>query len=172
MKSDYLEAGRFGAPHGVKGDLRAECWCDSVEVLKKLHTLYIKTASAWIPLKVSRCVPYKDQTLIHVEGYDTPEKSSALKNKIFHAARADLPALPEGRFYIADLLGLPVTDADTGRQYGVLKDVSDGAASQLYEIETPEKKTVYLPVVPQFVVRIDPDEAIFVRPVKGLFDEI
>lgn len=170
MKNEYLEAGKFCGTHGVKGDIKAECWCDDVKVLTGLHTVFLKTAAGYRELKTERCVPFKDLVLMHIAGYDTPEDAAALKNKIFYAKREDIP-LPEGRFFIADLLGLDVFDEDSKEKYGVLTDVLDGAASQLYEIRTPGQKTVYLPVVPQFVIRIDPETGIFIRPVKGLFDE-
>ena len=170
MKSAYLEAGKFCGTHGVKGDLKAECWCDSVEVLSKLKTVYLKSAAGMRALNVTRCVPFKDLALMHIEGYGDPESAAVLKNKVFYARREDLP-LPEGSYFIADLIGLPVTDADDGRVYGTIADVLDGAASQLYEIRTPDGRTVYLPVVPAFIVKIDPDGGVLVRPVKGLFDE-
>jgi len=67
--------------------------------------------------------------------------------------------------------GLPVVDADSGKEYGILKNVNNGAAGQLYEIET-ENGMVLLPVVPQFVKEVDPDKGIFVTPIPGFFDEI
>ena len=171
MRNEYLEAGRFCSTHGIRGDLRAECWCDSLEVLTGLRRLYLRTSDGMKALDVRKCVPFKDLVLINIEGYDTPEEASVLKNKVFFAKREDLP-LPEGSFFIADLLGAKVFDADTGLEYGVLSDVTDGAASQLYEVKMPNGKTALVPVVPQILVRIDPDEGIAVRPVKGLFDEI
>ena len=117
-----------------------------------------------------RCVPFKDLALLHIEGYEDPEHAAALKNKIFYAKREDIP-LPKGSYFIADLIGTEVYDADSGRLYGRVNDVIDGAASQLYEIGTPEGKTVYLPVVPAFVIEVEPGIRITVRPVKGLFDE-
>ena len=63
-------------------------------------------------------------------------------------------------------------DADTGRIYGEIADVSENAASQLYEVKTPEGKTVYLPAVKEFIAEIDMERGVGIRPVKGLFDEI
>ncbi len=174
MKNEYLEAGRFNGVHGVNGDLKAECWCDNLGVLRNLKTIYIDAntpdKNQKVALKVIRCVPYKDLALIRVEGYDGPEKSKALKNRIFYAQRADIP-LEDGCFFIADLIGLRVYDVDTGREYGRVADVSDNAASRLYEIRTEEGKTVYLPAIPRFIVETDLERGIGIRPVKGLFDE-
>ena len=116
-------------------------------------------------------MPYRDLALLHIEGYENPEDASVLKNRVFFAKREDLP-LEEGSFFIADLLGLRVYDADTGRIYGEIADVSENAASQLYEVKTPEGKTVYLPAVKEFIAEIDMERGVGIRPVKGWFDEI
>lgn len=171
MKKDYLEAGRFTSTHGVKGDIKAECWCDDLDVLKCLKKVYLKTKEGYTPLKVTRCVPYKDLALMHIEGYESPEAGAPLKNRVFFAAREDLP-LEEGSYFIADMIGLEVYDADNGRVYGKLQDVTDNAASQLYLVDVGQGKIVYLPAVPEFIVDIDLEKGIAVRPVKGLFDEI
>lgn len=171
MKNAYLEAGRFTSTHGVKGDIKAECWCDDISVLKQLKTLYLKGREGYTPLKVVRCVPYRDLALMHLEGYESPEAGAPLKNRVFYAAREDLP-LEEGSFFIADLIGLEVYDVDSGRKYGLLKDVTDNAASQLYLVDVGQGKIVYLPAVPEFVIEMDLEKGIGVRPVKGLFDEI
>ena len=170
MKNAYLEAGRFNGTHGVKGALKAECWCDSFDVLASLKTVYLDK-NGKRALRVTRCVPYQDKALMFFEGYDSPEAAGVLKNRVFYAAREDLP-LPEGSWFLADLIGMRVYDADSGRDYGKVRDVSENAASMLYEIEDVNGKTVYLPDVPEFVISIDEEKGIAVRPVKGLFDEI
>lgn len=133
--------------------------------------MYLKEKNGYRALRIRRCVPYRDLALLHIEGYENPEDASVLKNRVFFAKREDLP-LEEGSFFIADLLGLRVYDADTGRIYGEIADVSENAASQLYEVKTPEGKTVYLPAVKEFIAEIDMERGVGIRPVKGLFDEI
>ena len=41
MKNEYLEAGRFNGTHGIKGDIKAECWCDDFSVLRNLTMVYL-----------------------------------------------------------------------------------------------------------------------------------
>ena len=85
-----------------------------------------------------------------------------------YAARNDLP-VPEGAHFIADLIGLPVIDADTGREYGVLTDVFNAGASDIYCIATPDGERM-MPAVPEFVISVDIESAIPVRPKGGMFD--
>ena len=168
---EYLEAGRFNGTHGIKGDIKAEDWCDDLSVLLNLKRIFVKEKGEnYKELRVTRAVRYQSLALLHLEDFDTPEASAILKNRTFYAKREDLP-LPDGSYFIADILGLPVYDTDTGRVYGTLDEVSDNAASQLYHVKTATG-TVYLPAVPEFIIGIDFEKGIAVRPVKGLFDEI
>ena len=84
------------------------------------------------------------------------------------AAREDLP-VEEGSFFIADLIGLPVKHADTGALLGKLIDVNTANARDLYVVRN-QKGEFYIPVVPEFITEIDPDDAIYVRPIPGLIE--
>ena len=152
----------------VKGDIKAECWCDDLDVLKCLKKVYLKTKEGYTPLKVTRCVPYKDLALMHIEGYESPEAGALLKNRVFFAAREDLP-LEEGSYFIADMIGLPVVDFDTGRVYGEISDVRDGVRYKLYTVKT-DSSEVILPGVDEFIKEITEERGLLVRPIPGFFD--
>ncbi|MBE6638405.1 MAG: 16S rRNA processing protein RimM [Ruminococcaceae bacterium] len=170
-RAEYLEAGKIVNTHGVRGDVKSECWCDDLSVMTKdLSVLYRKKGKEYIPFKITKASPFKGMVLLHFEGIDSFEDANSLRGEIVYAKREDLPLEP-GAYFIADILGLPVVDADSGKEYGILKNVNNGAAGQLYEIET-ENGMVLLPVVPQFVKEVDPDKGIFVTPIPGFFDEI
>ena len=59
--------------------------------------------------------------------------------------------------------------ADSGEILGELIQVDQRAHGDLYTVKTPTGEAL-LPAVPQFVIRIDPEEAVFVRPIPGLLD--
>ena len=101
-------------------------------------------------------------------GYSGNAETISLAS-FLHAAR-DIP-IPPGGALIADMLDLPVIDADSGRVYGRLQDVQPSPAADLYEIRTPGGQTVLLPAVPAFLDRIDIDTGIYIRPIAGFFEE-
>ena len=105
-----------------------------------------------------------------LEGIESREAAVALRGQVLYAARADIP-VPEGGALIADMIGLSVMDADTGRVYGVLHDVTPAPAADLYDIKTPSGAHVLLPAVPAFLDRIDLDNGIYIRPIPGFFEE-
>ena len=66
-----------------------------------------------------------DRVLMGLEGVDTREAAQALKNTVLYLKREDIP-VPKGAMLIADMIGLPVVDFDTGKVYGEISDVKDG----------------------------------------------
>lgn len=165
----YLEAGRITNTHGIRGDIKVDVWCDDYETFHSLSVLYLEEGGEYKPRRVTKNSPYKGQALIHLSGLDTVEAAEVYKGRRVFAARADLH-LPEDRVFIADIIGLPVTDAVSGECYGTLRDVIDGGAGQLYEISRPDGSIAYLPAIKEFIDRIEDETAVFVRPPEGLFE--
>ena len=87
---------------------------------------------------------------------------------MLYAAREDIP-IEDGAYFIADLIGLPVKHADTGEVIGTLTQVDSRGYADLYTVKTAEGEAL-VPAVPQFVPQIDPDDAVYVRPIPGLLD--
>ena len=168
MKNLYLECGKIINTHGVVGALKLESWCDSPAVLASLSHVYFKKGEAYTKVKVKKASVFKRFVIATLEGIDSIDKAAALKETVIYAAREDL-ALEEGQHFIADLVGLPVIDADSGREYGILDDVINTGASDIYVIKTPDGERM-MPAVPEFVKEIDTDKGIFVCPIEGMFD--
>lgn len=164
----YLEAGKIINTHGVCGEVKLEHWCDSPEVLAGLKTLYFKKDGGFLPRAVTSASVFKQFVIAKLEGIDAIEDALKLKNSVIYADRRDIP-LKEGAHLVSDLIGLGVFDADTGERCGTLTAVLDGAASQLYEVDTG-RGTALIPVVAEFVRRVDPAAGIFIKPIEGLLE--
>lgn len=170
MKTAFLEAGKIVNTHGVNGDLKIDSWCDTPEIFCSLTRLYLSENGEYRLLTPRKSSPFKGMALCHFDGIDSMEEANRLKNRTVYARREDIP-LPEGAVFTADLLGLPVIDADSGKVYGTIADVQKGAASELYEIKT-EKGTVLFPAVREFVSKIDTENGVYIRPIGGFFDAL
>lgn len=166
----YLQIGKIVNTHGFRGDVKVQSWCDDPEVVTELDVIYRKKGNDLIPVNVQKASVHKGMVLIKLEGIDDFDKANALREEVVYADRDDI-VREEGSFFIADLKGLNVIDADNGRVYGRLKDVIQYGIHDIYEIKT-EKGEVLIPAVKEFVVRISLEEGIFVRPIEGMFDEV
>ncbi len=171
MKLEYLECGKLLAPHGIAGGMKMECWCDSPAVAVRLPALYFKKGEGqYEAKKLLRASPYGKGILVFLEGVSSPEEAARLRMQTVYAKREDL-AKDEKTVFLAELIGLSVIDADTGRIYGTLKEVDTSRKTTLYIVET-EGGEVMLPAVDEFIKEVDVGSHILVRPIPGLFDEV
>ena len=105
-----------------------------------------------------------------LEGVTSAQEASVLRGRVLYLNRADVQ-LPEGSYFIQDLIGLRVLDADSGAEYGVLSDVSATGANDVYHIRTPQGERL-IPAVPSVVIDTDVADGVMkIRPIKGMFDD-
>ena len=171
MKLEYLPCGKIINTHGFRGTVKLESWCDSPAILSALKTVWFLENGSYRPCRVLHASVFKQFVLMDLEGVETEDAANRLRDTEVFAARGDLP-LAEGSFFISDLLGLPVKHADTKETLGTLADVNTSGVRDLYVVKT-EKGEFLIPAVPEFIVEIDADDAIYLRPIPGLLgDEV
>lgn len=171
MKLEYLECGRILAPHGVRGAVRIETWCDSPAVAAALPSLYLRGKEGqYTGRRLLHASVHKGGLLATMEGLTSPEEAATLRGTVVYARRADLD--PEGkRVFLAEVCGLAVLHAETGEELGRVREVDTSRKTTLYVIDTPRGE-VLLPDVPEFIKEIDIERGLFVLPIPGMFDEI
>ena len=167
-KQQFLEIGEVVSTHGVAGEMRVQPWCDSAADFCRLKVLYGDAAGTQKLQVKSR--PHQRIVLVKMVGVQTVQDAAAWRGRILYAAREDMP-LPAGRYFIQDLIGLPVKDADNDTVYGTVTGVSNNGAGDIYHMRTPAGDEVLIPAIPDIVMRVDIDGGeIRIRPMEGLFD--
>lgn len=169
MLKKYLEVGQIVSTHGIKGEVRINPWCDSPEFLKKLKTLYFdKNGEKAVKVVSSRV--HGNLVLASLEGVDTVEEASKLKNKVVYMNRDDA-RIGKNKFFIQDLIDCKVYDADDGRLYGTISDVSQTGANDVWHIECDGKEYL-IPAIPDVIIDTDVEnETVKIRPLRGIFDD-
>ena len=167
-KSAYLECGKIINTHGCHGGVKLECWCDTPQILASMKRIYKKTDVGMQPLRVRHASVFRQYVLMELEGIADMDAAMALKNTVVYAAREDF-SLEEGAYFLADLEGLDVIDADSGEILGTLKETINRGATDLYVVETKHGERM-IPVVPEFVISVDIENGIYVRPIPGMLD--
>ena len=168
MLKQYLEAGKIVGTHGVRGEMRVECWCNTPAFLSKFKTLYLDEGKS--PLSVT-CRPHKSIVLLTVKGVSSIEEADAYRGRILYIDRADVH-LSKGEHFVQDIIGLRVTDADTDEVYGTVTDVLKTGSNDVYEMRGTDNKLYYIPVIPDIIDRLDFEAgAAYIHPMKGLFDD-
>lgn len=164
----FLEIGEVVGTHGIAGELRVQPWCDSAAVFCKLKTLYTDSEGKEKIKVKSR--PHQRIVLVKVEGVNDATAAAGWRGRVLYVDRRDLK-LPAGRYFICDLIGLPVKDVDTGEVYGTVADVTNTGASDIYHMETADGRRILIPAIPDIVLSVQPEgEGIVIRVMEGLFD--
>ena len=159
----YLEAGKVVTTHGVRGEMKLELWCDGVAFLKKVGRLYT-TPQGGRCYKITSIRPQGQMALLQLEGVSDMDAARALRGQVFYFDRDDA-TLPAGKWYVADLIGCEVRDADTGKVYGVVTSVAS-------TVKTPGGKEYMFPGVDAFLKERNPPEGyLLVTPIPGLLDD-
>lgn len=169
MKNEYLECGQITRAHGINGAMLINHFCDSYEVFAELKRLFIKKDGEYVSYKVKKCSPYKNSAMVILGGIETPEEVTKLRLEYVYAHRNDI-LKGEDDFFIVDLIGLEVIDANTNEVYGVLKDVTNQGAQDLYVVSRENKSDAYIPAIPEFVKEISLEKGIFITPIEGMLD--
>lgn len=149
MKHRFLEVGEIVNTHGVKGEVKIMPWADSPEFLCQFDTLYMDGK----PVRLRSVRTNKTLVLASLEGVDTVEAAMRLKGKVLSIDRTGV-VLPEGRHFLADLMGLTVLDAATGEELGVIQDILTPPAHEVYVVGGKGKEYM-IPAVDAFLAEIN-----------------
>ncbi len=169
MIKEYLELGQIVGTHGVRGELRFNPWADSPEFAAKFKTLYTDANGSNSVKVISRV--HGNVVLMKMDGIDTVEKAASLKNKILFMKRSDAK-LPDGTWFVQELIGCHVFDADNATEYGILTDVSETGANDVWHITDANGIEYLLPAIKQVIVETDvAADRILIRPMKGIFED-
>ena len=169
MIKDYLEIGKITSTHGIRGEMRVQPWCDSPEFMKSFKVLYLDKKGEK-PLKV-KCRANGNMALVKAEGIDTVEEANKYRNRILYMKRSDA-VLPDGFYFLQELFDCRVIDADDeSKQYGILTDVSQTGANDVWHIKSESGEEYLIPAIPPVVIDVDVAGGIIkIRPLRGIFD--
>lgn len=159
--------GKIVAPHGVRGDIRIMPLTDRPEQFLNLSYLLLEDGRQ-LTVKAARF--HKRMVLVSTKEITTMNDAELLRDKKILIRAEDLPPLEEGRFYVADLIGLPVFDED-GKQLGTFKDSITTGSNDVYIIAVPGGKDLLIPALKIYVREINLQEKRIVVKLPEWTDE-
>lgn len=166
----YLETGKVVGTHGIRGEMRVQPWSDTPEFVTRFSVLYLDDQGQ-NKLNISASRVHGNLVLLKVEGIDDINSASLYRNKILYMDRNDCE-LEEGSYFYQDLIGCNVVDANDGRLYGKLSDISETGANDVWHILASNQKEYLIPVIEDVVLAVDTAERLIkIRPLKGIFED-
>ncbi|WP_139904543.1 ribosome maturation factor RimM [Clostridium thermarum] len=157
---DELTIGQIINTHGVKGEIKVHPLTDDIKRFKKLKYVLLdgeEKKVIWVKLQ-------NDKAILKLEGIATMEEAEKLKNKYIKVKRKDAAKLPEGRYFVVDIIGCKVSDTN-GKYIGEVKEVIFTGSNDVYWVKG--EKDVLVPVIESVVKDIDVENAsIIIEPVE------
>jgi 16S rRNA processing protein RimM len=154
-ESVYLAIGFLRRPHGVTGEVIMDLHTDFPDRIQPGRKVYI--GGKYEVFTVDSVRAHGTALLVRLRGYDLPETAGRFRNQWMYVKSAEVPALPEGQYYKHELIGLTVLTG-TGEKLGVLNEVLETGANDVYILKADDGKEILLPAIPDVILEIKMEE--------------
>lgn len=156
---EYITVGQIINTHGLKGEIKIYPLTDDIKRFKKLKNVYIDNKET----KITWCKLQSDKIILKLEGIDTIEAAQKLKEKYIEIKREDAVKLPEGRYFITDIMECTVFD-ETGKELGKVANVIQTGSNDVYSVKGKDED-ILIPALKSIVTKIDiENQTIVIKP--------
>ena len=163
---EKIKIGKIVNAVGLKGEVKVYNYSDSTDIYIGTKAIYDEE----VLRRVKAVREQKNMVVLSLEGIENRDDAEKAKGRELYVTEKDLPKLPKGQYYIRDLIGMDVVQ-DDGSHLGVMTDVIQNTAQDVFEVETEEGKEVLIPRVPDFVLKIDDKKRVItVHLIEGMLD--
>ena len=156
---DFITIGKIVNVHGVKGEVKVLPDTDDVNRFRKLKSVLLLSGDTRRKVEVKDVKFTNKFVILKLEGIDDRDTADRMRGIELQVERKDAIKLPEGRYFIGDLMGCKVLEED-GSLLGTITDVFLGQSNDTYNVECENGKTILIPVLPDVVLDVDVEAAV------------
>ena len=149
-----FKVGIVTSPHGVRGEMKVFPTTDDARRFKRLKEVIADTGKERITLEIEGVKFFKNLVIIKFRGIDSCDEAEKYRKTSLLVSRENAVRLSRDEYFIADLIGLTVQNEE-GSEIGVLKDVMETGANDVYVIELHDGRELLLPAIRQCVLQVD-----------------
>ena len=169
MKKDFLSVGKIVGTHGVRGMVRIQPWCDTPEFLCGFKTVYLDEKGE-NKLSLVSPKPHGNVVISTIKNVNSIDEAEKLRNKVLYIKRDDAK-LNDEQYFIDELIGCKAFDVESNELLGVVSDVSQTGANDVWHIKKGDKEYL-IPCIDEVVISVDVENnTVIIKQMKGLFDD-
>ena len=158
-----FQVGVITSPHGVVGEVNVFPTTDDPRRFKRLKEVILVQGKTERNVKIESVKFFKQMVILKLAGFDDRDAVEKLRNCSLFVERENAVRLQKDEYFIADLMGLKVLDDDKdGEEIGILEDVMETGANDVYVIRLADGRELLLPAIKQCVVDVNVEEG-FIR---------
>lgn len=167
---ELLQVGVIASTHGIKGEVKVFPTTDDSNRFKKLKEVILDTGKEQITLKIEGVKFFKQFVILKFEDIDDINEIEKYKGKSLLVTRENAVPLMENEYFIADLIGLTIMDEED-KEFGILKDVLQTGANDVYVIEMKLGGEVLVPAIKECILNVDLEKKTMkIHLLEGLLD--
>ena len=170
-----ITIGQISKVRGIKGEMVVDSLTDDPERFSALEKVFLSKDEKVIQVDVEKArvvsitKNLKQRVLLKLKGVETPEEAKKLVGSFLEIEREDLIHLPEGRYFIFDIIGLKVITTDD-KEIGTVKEVISLPANDVYVVQRDQKE-YDIPAIKEVIKKIDLEKKVMIiEPQEGLLD--
>lgn len=169
---ERFQVGVITSPHGVKGEVKVFPTTDDAKRFRRLKEVILDTGKENLTLEIEGVKFFKQFVILKFKGLETPEEVAKYRQKSLYVTRENAVRLGRDEYFIADLMGMKVFDED-GTEIGVLREVLETGANDVYVIDLKDGRELLLPAIRECVLNVDVEAGkMQIHILDGLLDEI
>lgn len=167
---DLLQVGAIAQTHGIHGEVKVFPMTDDVKRFQKLKEIILDTGREKMMLEIEGVKYFKKFVILKFKGIDNINDIERYKGKSLYVTRENAVKLGRDEYFIADLIDLEVFDEDEN-YLGVLTNVIETGANDVYEVRFEDGREVLFPAIKQCILDIDMENRkMKVHIMDGLLD--
>ncbi len=161
-----VAVGRINSTWGLRGHVKVTPLTSNPQRFQAGAVVFVRGE----PRRILDVATPRGYPCIVFEGYEDRTTADALRDTLIEIAEGELPALPEGEYYVHDLVGLTVLDAG-GQAIGELAEVLRTGANDVYLVRREGARDLLIPAIPEVILDVDlPAGRMRIDPLPGLLE--
>lgn len=166
----FLKVGVITSVHGIRGEVKVFPTTDDPRRFKKCREVLVDPDQEKKILEIEHVKFFKQFAIIKFKGFENPDEIMPYKGRELYVTRENAVPLGEDEYYIADLIGIQVSD-ENDTILGILEDVIETGANDVYSVRTDEGREILLPAIRECILEVDVENRrMKVHVMDGLMD--
>ena len=167
---EEFQIGVITQTHGIKGEVKVFPTTDDVKRFKRLEKVTIDSGKKRFEAEIESVKFFKQFVILKFKGCDTIEDIQPYKQAKLLVDREHAVRLRKDEYFVADLIGTKVV-SDEGTELGVMTDVIETGANDVYVVKNSEGEEILFPAIKDCVKEVVLENGVITLHVMdGLLD--
>ena len=167
---DLFRIGSIATTHGVHGEVKVYPTTDDPGRYKKIKEVILDNGKEKKTAHIEQTKFFKQMVIVKFKEYQTMDEAEKLRGYELYVTREHAIPLKKNEYYIADLIGMMVL-TDEGNELGIIEDVLQTGANDVYVVKQISGKEVLLPAIKDCILSVDVEAKVMkVHVLDGLLD--